>query len=313
MKSFIVSLMLVSLAACNGGGGGGGDKGSASPGGSTGSTTASIKGIWQVCENTDFGWSYQRLYTFTEDAAIVTLDLTYSDPDCSGVVEYEEVSTGSYSLGGSRITADLSTYVYTPRTQGDVDYNNNNSYCGRTDWALNQPKSLIGLNCGLGVIPAVTTSLVDYSLTPTSLTLTYDDGEQDIFNLIVDFNFVPKGQTLANGNYYFSTGDLAFYATIDTGAYQFYLYDTIGKRYFREFGTQTNSNNMVNGSVGGYSPSNCYNDIGSSLTYSFTVTDVAVAWRFNSNGDALVLIPTVLTEAQFRSAVLGGGYTLSCF
>jgi len=49
---------------------------------------------------------------------------------------------------GIDITMTIDTNTYTSLSASDVTWNNNNSWCGETDWVLNTPQSIAGKTCG---------------------------------------------------------------------------------------------------------------------------------------------------------------------
>jgi hypothetical protein len=73
-------------------------------------------------------------------------DSTYSSLSIGDAMTFD--SYGSSGGSGHKLTMTIDTNTYTSLSASDVTWNNNNSWCGETDWVLNTPQSIAGKTCG---------------------------------------------------------------------------------------------------------------------------------------------------------------------
>jgi hypothetical protein len=296
-------LMAVIFVSCNGGGGGGG--------GST-VTAASHLGVWSSCENYDGDGDTvndsSNLSLLSIGESSTSFQATnYSSTGCSaGQEEYKVSSSSSYTRAGNNYSLILKEETYVSLSAGDVSWNNTNSWCGKTNWVINVPQSSLGLNCD-----GITSNYGDTdSATAVRSGDTLSDGDTT-YQLAVGTDFTPMGQTIANGSYTFSNGvSFALFAVFNSGNYTVYRYDLENKLYNTETGTYTSSNNVVNFSVTSSNPVGCNTG---SASRRFAIGSLALTMEFVAEGLILIAPKVSYSEAQFRSAFLGGGFSLGCF
>ena len=123
-------------------------------------TTTELEGTWQTpCHVV--GNSY-RIITLTVSGTNWTDKWEYhTDSSCAND-EYSYDSTfSSLSIGdaltfdtygssggsGHKLTMTIDTNTFTSLTASDVTWNNNNSWCGETDWVLNTAQDVAGKTC----------------------------------------------------------------------------------------------------------------------------------------------------------------------
>ena len=148
----ILVLAPLILTACNGGGGGGGG------GESSAQSLESHLGVWGYCENYDGNNdnildSSVQAYASVGDGSLGVERTNFSGINCpSGSAEYKFVENYTYTRSGNTYSSILQYASYTPLSAGDVSWNNTNSWCGLTNWVLNNPQSILGRNCGGDVV-----------------------------------------------------------------------------------------------------------------------------------------------------------------
>ena len=297
-------LTLFLVVACNGGGGGGGNSGT--------TTLAPHQGIWAVCENYDGNEdgtndsSIQSILTIAEDSSSL-IRTNYTGINCvSGSEEYRYSNTASYTRSGNSYTTVLKSDTYVSLKASDVTWNNANAWCGLTNWVLNVLQNTLGRNCGgetssYGDVQSFTVVRSGNSLTIDNLT----------YDLAIGTDFTPAGLTLSNGSFAYSDGvSFAAFAIFNSGSYNVYRYDLVSKAYFIETGTYTSSNNVVNFTVTSSNPSGC---ISGSASRRFTTGSLGVTMEFEEDNLVIFAPKVAYTESQFRTAFLGGGFSLGCF
>lgn len=296
-------LMAVIFVSCNGGGGGGG--------GST-VTAASHLGVWSNCED------YDGNGDTVNDSSILSLlsigesstsfqATNYSSTGCSaGQEEYKVSSSSSYTRAGNNYSLILKEETYVSLSAGDVTFSNTESWCGKTNWVINVPQSSLGLNCD-----GTTSNYGDTgSAAVTRSGDTLFDGETT-YQLAVGTDFTPAGQTITNGSYTFSNGvSFALFAVFNSGNYTVYRYDLENKLYNTETGTYASSNNVVDFTVTSSNPGGCNSGTASRR---FASGSLAITMEFVAEGLILIAPKVYYSEAQFRSAFLGGGFSVGCF
>lgn len=120
-------------------------------------TDLGLAGEWQNdCEKKDWlGVTHQRevhKYSATGDFERATK--VFSDNECNAAIA-DLVEGGTFSsLGKSKDVANATDINYTitsatvtPKTENAVKIFNTASYCGKTDWAINASKDVLGLKC----------------------------------------------------------------------------------------------------------------------------------------------------------------------
>jgi len=141
-----------------------GDSDSCSDNSSSGdsSSTTELEGTWTTsCVSSG---SIYRKRTLTVSGTNVTVDRWqfHSDSSCANDEYRFDATYSSLSIGdaktfdtygscggsGHQITMTIDTNTYTSLSASDVTWNNNNSWCGETDWVLNTPQSIAGKTCG---------------------------------------------------------------------------------------------------------------------------------------------------------------------
>lgn len=304
MKNLYLSLLMaVVFVSCKGGGGGGG--------GST-VTAASHLGVWSNCHDYDGNSdtvndsSTLALLSIGEDSTAYQVT-NYSSIGCtSGQEEYKVSSSSSYTRSGNTYSLILKEETYVSLSAGDVSWNNTNSWCGKTNWVINVPQSSLGLNCD-----GITSNYGDIdSATAVRSGDTLSDGDTT-YQLAVGTDFTPAGQTIANGSYTFSNGvSFALFAVFNSGNYTVYRYDLENKLYNTETGTYASSNNVVDFTVTSSNPGGCNSGTSSRR---FASGSLAITMEFVAEGLILIAPKVYYSEAQFRSAFLGGGFSVGCF
>ena len=126
------------------------------------SSTAELEGTWTTsCVSSG---SRYRIRTLTVSGTNVTVDRWqyHSDSSCANDEFRFDATYSSLSIGdamtydtygssggtGHRFTITIDNNTYTSLSASDVTWNNNNSWCGETDWVLNTAQSIAGKTCG---------------------------------------------------------------------------------------------------------------------------------------------------------------------
>ena len=121
------------------------------------SSTTELEGTWKSsCINTG---SKYRIKTITVSGTNFTDQWKYhSDSNCTTDEYSYDTTYTSLSIGnaitfeggktGHKLTMTVDTNTYTPLSSSDVTWDNNNSWCGETDWVLNTAQSIAGKTCG---------------------------------------------------------------------------------------------------------------------------------------------------------------------
>ena len=73
-------------------------------------------------------------------------DSTYSSLSIGDAMTFD--TYGSSGGSGHQTTMTIDNNTFTSLSASDVTWNNNNSWCGETDWVLNTPQSIAGKTCG---------------------------------------------------------------------------------------------------------------------------------------------------------------------
>ena len=141
-----------------------GDSDSCSDNSSSGdsSSTTELEGTWTTsCVSSG---SIYRKRTLTVSGTNVTVDRWqfHSDSSCANDEYRFDATYSSLSIGdaktfdtygscggsGHQITMTIDTNTFTSLSVPEVTWNNNNSWCGETDWVLNTAQSIAGKTCG---------------------------------------------------------------------------------------------------------------------------------------------------------------------
>ena len=140
-----------------------GDSDSCSDNSSSGdsSSTTELEGTWTTsCVSSG---SRYRKRTLTVSGTNVTVDRWqyHSDSSCANDEYRFDATYSSLSIGdamtfdtygssggsGHQITMTIDTNTHTSLSVSEVTWNNNNSWCGETDWVLNTAQSIAGKTC----------------------------------------------------------------------------------------------------------------------------------------------------------------------
>lgn len=297
-----ILLSLLLAVACNGGGGGG----------ESSSSEVSHLGIWAECESYDGDGdgnndsSVLSVLTIAQDSASLS-QTNYTAVNCqSGMEEYRYSNTASYTRSGNVYSTILKSDTYVPLTTSDVTWSNDNSWCEYNNWVINIPKDTLGKSCdgevaSLGDVNTYTAIRSGDSLVVGEVT----------YELAIGTDLSPAGLTLPNGSFAYSDGvSFAALAVINSGSYSLYRYDLASKVYSVETGTYTSSNNVANFTVTGSSPSGCNSG---SASRRFTTGSLGITMEFLSDDLIIFAQKSTLSESSFRTAFLGGGFSLGCF
>jgi hypothetical protein len=295
-------LTLFLVVACKGGGGGN----SSSP------ALVSHLGIWSDCEDYDGNddsvndSSLLSVVTLAEDSVALTQTNFGSTGCLSGQEEYRYSNTASYTRNANTYTTILKSDTYVSLSSGDVLWNNNNAWCGYSDWVINVPKNTLGRSCDGEV--ANSGDVDTYTVIRNGNTLSVGE---TTYELAIGTDFTPAGLTLPNGTFAYSDGvSFAALAVINSGSYSLYRYDLVSKVYNVETGTVTSSNNVANFTIIGSTPAGCNTG---SASRRFTTGSLGVTMEFNEDNLIIFAQKITSTESNFRTAFLGGGFNLGCF
>lgn len=305
MKKLALMFLSIAMIACKGGGGGVG---------SSAVTEVNPYGVYQICEyDSDSDMSSRSLIYLNGNLFTETITY-YLGANCqAGSEVFDERYIYSYSKTGTNYRIYLEGLTSTSLNNGDLNFNNTNSYCGYNNWVLNVPKNILGRDCAgttlnQGDFADVTAVMSGTNLVVTSSerTVTYTQAGA--------WNFSPQGQTIANGNWAYFDGGIGAYLVTNNGSYTMTYFDPDTQRYFTENGTYTSSNNVMNLTVVSYVP-DCGNDEGTTETKRFAQTSFSLAVEgVGEDDDVDILLEKVpYTQNQFRDAYLGAGYLAGCF
>ena len=92
-------------------------------------------------------WEYHSDSSCANDE--YRFDATYSSLSIGNAITFD--TYGSSGGSGHKLTMTIDTNTFTSLSASDVTWNNNNSWCGETDWVLNTPQSIAGKTCGSDV------------------------------------------------------------------------------------------------------------------------------------------------------------------
>ncbi len=297
-----IVLSLLLAVACNGGGGGGGES----------TSLTSHQGIWAFCSDYDANSnnvddsSILYVLTIAQDSVALTRT-NYTDVNCqSGDEDYRYSNTASYTRSGNDYTTILKSDVYTALSASDVSWSNANSWCGISNWVINVPQSTLGRSCDGEIFSEG--DVMTYTAVRNGNILTIGE---NTYELAIGTDLSPAGLTIPNGTFAYSDGvSFAALAVINSGSYSLYRYDLASKVYSVESGTYTSSNNVANFTVTGSSPSGCNSG---SASRRFTTGSLGITMEFLSDDLIIFAQKTTSSESSFRTAFLGGGFSLGCF
>ena len=96
------------------------------------------------------GTNVTKKYKFHSDSSCAndsySEDSTYSSLSIGDAMTFD--TYGSSGGSGHRFTMTIDNNTFTSLSASDVTWNNNNSWCGETDWVLNTAQSIAGKTCG---------------------------------------------------------------------------------------------------------------------------------------------------------------------
>ena len=122
-----------------------------------------VEGTWKTPCHLTSGGSYYHTHTVSVAGTNVVEEINYfSDSGCSSDNYTTKESYSSYSAGqdmvfssygssggsGKQYTMTFNSVTETPQNSAEVNWYNNNSYCGDSDWALDTEKDTTGKTCG---------------------------------------------------------------------------------------------------------------------------------------------------------------------
>ena len=125
------------------------------------SSTTELEGTWKssCVSSGDYylittiavsGTNVTDKYEYHSDSSCAndsySFDATYSSLSIGDAMTFD--TYGSSGGSGHRFTMTIDNNTYTSLSASDVTWNNNNSWCGETDWVLNTPQSIAGKTCG---------------------------------------------------------------------------------------------------------------------------------------------------------------------
>lgn len=295
-------LLLAFVIACKGGGGGS----------SVISSAAVANGVYQVCQDqTDDGVSF-RSTVYLNESMLSEVSVYYTGLGCgAGNEDYEERATYSYTKSGASYRLVFEGLTATSLSNSDLTWNNTNTYCGYANWALNVPKNILGQSCQGDTISQGDFNDVTVSNSGTGLVVVAPGGTFT-YSLTGAWNFANQGQTIANGNWGYYDGAFGAYLVTNNGSYTISYFDQSTMRYFTETGTYTSANNVMQITVGSYSP-DCGDDEGSTEAQNFSQTSFSLALQGEAANEGLLFEKVALTELQFLNVLLRGGYSTGCF
>lgn len=301
----LMTFALIVLVSCKGGGGG--------SAGSSNSTLSSSEGIWSACEN------YDGDSDGTNDSSVLhrliigdgsfNIERTnHSAVNCiRGSEEYAFLNSGIFSRTGNSYTSVILTDIYTSLSSDDVIWNNDNSWCGISNWVINVPRDTLGLDCD--GMTNYAGDVATFSASRSGSTLRVDDLN---YTLNVSTDLTPRGQTLANGSFVYSDGEyIAYYGTLNNGVYTVYFYDLQGGNYYSETGTYSSQNNVANFTTISTNPGGCVTP--GTRNRRFATGSLGLVLEYSEIDQVLIAPKVNYTESQFRNSWLGGGFSLRCF
>jgi hypothetical protein len=268
-------------------------------------------GVWSKCIDYDSNGdsindkSTKNVLYFTSGSFLKTV--TYFDiTSCLNTYETHQILTLHKSVfSNNTFTLKLRAYSYTPLSVSKTSSFNTSFWCSMNSWTLNAPRSVLGKNCG------GTTKAYDESSTMVGLvsgnTITVSS---IVYNLESNLEFNQAGMTLPNGRYVFVNGDeSAKMLVIQNRDYTLYHYDLISKYYTIEYGAYSSKNNSSTFNIVSTNPLYC---IMGSSSNKFTVADNSLVLNQTDSNPAFIGAKVNLTEEQFRTQLLGGGFGVWC-
>ena len=131
-------------------------------------STTELEGAWVSSCYSKWDTYWIKTWTFTGSALVVKWD-EYSDSSCATDYIIWTDTYSSFSIGneatldngstGRKFTTKVDSFVGSMQTAAAVTDNNNISWCGYSDWALNTTKDYTGKTCGSTDYAAANTNI----------------------------------------------------------------------------------------------------------------------------------------------------------
>ena len=281
---------------------------------STGGSTESVLphlGVWSKCIDYDSNGdmindkSTFNVLSFTPGSFLKTVTY-FDDKNCLNADQaYQILSLYKIVFTNNTFNLKLRAYSYTPLSVSIASINNSSLWCSMNSWTVNSPRSVLGKNCG------GTTKAFDESSTMVVLvtgnTITINSV---VYNLESNLEFNQIGMTLQDGKYIFINGDdSAKMLIIQNKSYMLYHYDLSSKYYTIEYGAYTSQNNTSIFETVSTNPLYCF--MGRS-SHKFRVGDHSLILNSSDSKPLFIGTKASLTEEQFRTQLLGGGFGVWC-
>ncbi len=279
--------------------------------GSTSLITPSHVGQWRKCLDYDSDAdgipdkSIQQVFNFSSSTLIDSK--TYFNSVLCQIVDqsHKLESVYKYTHSGSLFNFKLRAYVYTPLSVQKTNTNNSSKWCSLLSWAVNSPTSILGRNCG-GATKNYDESLnVTVSVSGTNLQF---GGTS--YSLESKPDFSQTSNSIPDGSYIYINGDeRAQMLILQNKSYTLYHYDLENHYYTIENGTYTSKNNEVTLNIASTNPIYC---LSGTTTHSFRAESESLMVNFAPQSDLFIGHKVQLSEQQFRSLYLGGGFGIWC-
>lgn len=309
LKTLVMIIALSIMCGCKGGGGkGGGSSDNLEP------ENYKVKeehlGLWARCFNdTDDGSSMLYIYSLSSNS-LSSGYVYYSGLNCQTAdIAYEEKFVNEVTRFGEKHLTSLEGASSRSMSASDVTYNNNNSYCGFTNWSLMVPKNILSRNC-MGETNSAG-DMGEFYLSKDGNSLIVK-GENDPLELhpIHRPNFNHAGMPISNGSYAVLYDDISYLYVFNNGNYTIHAHNVKNTIYYQQAGTYTTSGNTVTFTMSSETP-DCGTPNGESFTLYYSPNSVSTIFK-NNKDDVMIAESITWTGTEFVDAYAGSSVNPGC-
>lgn len=300
MKCFLLLVALI-VVGCN-------EKKKSSP---VNESVPADLGTYKNCVNDDD--TSVRTVVVLGEQTVTALLTGYVGKNCpAGSEFFDEVDSYSYTSSGTEITLSIESITFMPRLLAFVNELNSDSFCGFTNWGVNTPKRVIGVNCGGTVINAGDTEVVTAFKSGSSLVMK-QNGESEKYALVKKLNYVANNDAITNGYYGYFDGQTGIHVQWNSSTMNLYVFDPGTLKYYIKNFSYTKSNNIATMTYVSSTPAGCNADA-TPFTQKLIPTDFSLGIE-NDSGQAFIPFEKLLYDATtFRTTHLpSGAYSTGCF
>jgi len=308
-KTLTLLSLLTIISGCNGGGGGSSSNiPTPDPVIENNRVLEGHVGLWGECVADTATTSMFRMYNISSNSLIASFAY-YSSLNCqSSNIQFEDRIVYDLSRIGDKHQTNIVGSSSRSVSTSDVSYNNTNSYCGYSDWTLNNAKDTLNRDCEGRT--NTTGPGPDISFSKNGVNLILSVGLTNItLNAFHTPVFGHNGTAPTNGSYVFYHDEIAHVITINSGSYNLHQANPRTLEYRMESGSYSISGDIVTLTQNSETP-NCGN-IGSVKSFQYSPSPLVLIFR---DGESLVTAESFdWTPTYFAEAFVGKMTTLGCF